>query len=941
MKLKIKGLGSVIVLLLTILVTDANAGNVIVPVTLDNWTGYSQSGNVSVSATGDGIQVNGYGKNQGALERTVNPYDFTASQVYIKWKAHGAGYMNAVVGIGDTTSNVIVNGNTSTVRSVSGSTIIADDTWYYTRIRFSNDSTAYLTVTATGNYDDSDNSTVFMNTNGTISNKAAFQNGVVYASISDNEGGTDAYIVIGEAKIIKSLTCNTVTNAGSDKPESFTFDMGATSGTFYLDYNTYTIEDEIFVYYQGTLLYDTGCVGKSDSVPLSFSGTSSVISVSVTPNCTGTTSTAWTFTVSCPVGGISVYIKPGDKGTVVSNDNQVHCRDDGLYCTIAYKTPVDVTLTAYADLDYSFTGWGKDCAPQGEALSCTLSTWYERFVTAQFTPNELLNKLTITKSGRASGTVTPSGGRIIWTNNNNTGTAFYQSTDQVTLTPVPDQYADFMGWSGDCTGSTCTLTMAGEKNVEARFEPKAKINVIKAGNGLGTVTPSSGTITWSGKTGLGYYTAGTSLILTAAANPGSAFNGWSNDCAGSDSTCTVAMLADRTATATFNLSSQPRAKLTVTKNGTGVGTVSTSAGTLAWYNNVGTATYDQNTQVALIATPSAGSAFAGWSGDCSAANTTCTTTMSTDKNVAVTFTPSGSSKTTYDFDGNGTSDALWRDISTGNVYIWLMQGTTISIGDFAVKGLLDWVILGVGDFNGDGKSDIVLQNKQGDVYIWLMDGTKISTGGYATRGLSNAWTLKAVGDFDSDGKADILWQNSNGDVYVWLMDGANIKNAGYIARGVGAEWKIKAVADLNGDKKSDIIWQNTNTGAVFVWLMDITSISKGDYVVTGVSGNWQLKAVADFDADGKADILWQDTTTGDLYLWLMDGTNIVNGGYVRRAISADWQIQKVGDYNGDGKADILWQNTTTGDVYIYLMDGVRIANEGYTTKTLPPQWQIE
>ncbi|MBV6342060.1 VCBS repeat-containing protein [Candidatus Magnetobacterium casense] len=941
MKIKIKGLVRVIMVFLALFVSEAYAGTIVVPMTTDNWTGYSDYGNVSVSATVDGIQVNGYDVGKGAMEKTTNSYDFTAAETYIKWKAHGAGgYMKVAVGVGNTDNNTATTLSASTVRSVNGSTVIADDTWYYTRIRFSPDSKYYLTATATGNYDNA-GGTEIIHTDDSVASSTPFQTGVIYASISDNEGGKDAYIVIGEAKVVKSMSCGTLTEAGGDMAETFNFDMGTNSGNFFFEYDTYSVEDEIMVFYEGKQIYTTGCVGKKDSVPLAFSGTSSIITVTTNPNCTGTTGTAWNFTVSCPVGGISVQVING-KGTVVSSDNLVKCRDTGIDCTIMYKTPGNITLTAYEDLNYSFTGWGKHCKNMGKALSCTLSTWYERYVTAKFTPNDMLNKLTVTKSGRATGDVTPSGGRITWTNN--TGAAYYELTDNIALTVAPATNAYFYGWDGDCNGSACTVEMSGPKSVEARFEPKAKLYLNKAGNGVGTITSSTGTITWSGKTGMEYYIPGTSLTLTAVANSGSVFSGWSNDCSGSASTCTFNILADRTVTATFNASTQQQPKLTVTKQGDGDGTVSTSAGTLAWYGNTGTATYELNTQVTLIATPSAGSTFAGWSGDCTAAsNMTCTTTMSGDKSITVTFIPSGSSKTTYDFDGDGISDALWRDSSTGDIYIWLMKDTAISAGDFVVKALpLDWDIVGVGDFNGDGKSDIVLRNSQGDIYMWLMDRTKISTGGYASRGLPGGWALKATDDFDNDGKADMLWQNtSTGDVYVWLMDGANIKNAGHIAMNVGAEWELKGVADLDGDKKSDIIWQNTNNGAVFVWLMDITSISKGDYVATGISGNWQLKAVADFNGDGKADMLWQNTSTGDLYLWLMDGTKIGNGGYIKRAVSEAWQIKKVGDYNGDGKADILWQNATSGDVYVYIINGISITSEGYPTKGLASQWKIE
>ena len=37
-----------------------------------------------------------------------------------------------------------------------------------------------------------------------------------------------------------------------------------------------------------------------------------------------------------------------------------------------------------------------------------------------------------------------------------------------------------------------------------------------------------------------------------------------------------------------------------------------------------------------------------------------------------------------------------------------------------------------------------------------------------------AWHVMSAGDFNGDGKADILWQNDDGTAAVWLMDGTNI-----------------------------------------------------------------------------------------------------------------------------------------------------------------------
>ncbi|MBF0345303.1 MAG: DUF1566 domain-containing protein [Nitrospirae bacterium] len=383
--------------------------------------------------------------------------------------------------------------------------------------------------------------------------------------------------------------------------------------------------------------------------------------------------------------------------------------------------------------------------------------------------------------------------------------------------------------------------------------------------------------------------------------------------------------------------------LTVTIKGSGSGSVTPSSGTITWSSDgkTGIASYNKDGDVVLTATPQIGSKIIAWTGCDSTIGSQCNLKMTEAKFVSVEFGIAG--KATYDFNADGYSDVIWRNSASGDIYIWLMKGTSITDGNFVAKGVTsDWDIKGVADFNGDGKADLLWQHKdKGDVYMYLMDGTKIHTGDFALRGLPKEWVFMAVGDFDGDGKSDIVWRNSdNGDIVIWLMDGININKGAFVVHGMIPEWVIKTIGDLNGDGKSDIVWQNTNSGDMFVWLMDGTTISKGGYASLGIPNEWQLKALADFDGDGKADMLWQNTS-GDLYLWLMDGFSIIGGGYVIHNMPSNWLILKTADYNGDGKTDIIWLDSTKGDIYAWFMDGVRISNGGYLVQGMPPDWQAK
>ncbi len=227
------------------------------------------------------------------------------------------------------------------------------------------------------------------------------------------------------------------------------------------------------------------------------------------------------------------------------------------------------------------------------------------------------------------------------------------------------------------------------------------------------------------------------------------------------------------------------------------------------------------------------------------------------------------------------------------------------------------------DLSGDGHADILWQNRTtGQVYLWLMEGVERVDGvdfGYHDA----AWQVAGVGDINGDGHADILWQNDwTGQVYLWLMEG--VARAGGVDYGVHpTDWKVAGVGDVNGDGHTDILWQNQTTGQVYLWLMEGTARVDGvDYGYHPIS--WKVAGVGDLNGDGHADILWQNAITGHVYLWLLErGVRVSGVDYGFHSI--DWKVAGVSDLSGEGYTDILWQNVTTGQVYLWLMHGVERA----------------
>ena len=142
---------------------------------------------------------------------------------------------------------------------------------------------------------------------------------------------------------------------------------------------------------------------------------------------------------------------------------------------------------------------------------------------------------------------------------------------------------------------------------------------------------------------------------------------------------------------------------------------------------------------------------------------------------------------------------------SGNVAIWEMNGTTVlnPATSFVANVANNWSVFGNGDYNGDGKSDILWHDGSGNVAIWEMNGTTVLNPATSfVANVSGTWAIAGTGDFNGDGKSDILWHDGSGNVAIWEMNGTTVLNpATSFVANVPGTWSIFGSGRLQRDRQ--------------------------------------------------------------------------------------------------------------------------------------------
>ena len=267
----------------------------------------------------------------------------------------------------------------------------------------------------------------------------------------------------------------------------------------------------------------------------------------------------------------------------------------------------------------------------------------------------------------------------------------------------------------------------------------------------------------------------------------------------------------------------------------------------------------------------------------------------------------------------------------------------------------------VGDFNNDGKLDIVSMEAPGgyleiDVALGNGDGTfqypliqnLFSPGQHTPYAM-------AVGDFNGDGNLDVaVWgiyaANNTSEVMIFLGNGNGTFNwTGTYAAPNSSDYTESPnslyVADFNGDGKLDLA-ALTQYNGVFIYLGNgdgtfqtavgystVDPNHPNNYTASGM-------AVGDLNGDGKLDIAVTESNGMAVLLNNGNGT-FGTATYYASGINSQSQMGiAIGDLNGDKKNDIVTTDYL-GDVVVFLNQGSgTFAVKGVVATLTEPTWLV-
>jgi hypothetical protein len=260
-----------------------------------------------------------------------------------------------------------------------------------------------------------------------------------------------------------------------------------------------------------------------------------------------------------------------------------------------------------------------------------------------------------------------------------------------------------------------------------------------------------------------------------------------------------------------------------------------------------------------------------------------------------------------DFDGDGRSDIAGRTAS-GDWWVSRSTGTALSAklwGNWSSANT--WTNVSTGDFNRDGRIDIAGRNNLGEWFVSRSTGTTPVDAAFATArwGLwstATNWSDVQIGDFNGDGRTDIAGRSSIGQWWINRSTGTTFGAAIYYGLwSTNTTWSDVRVADFNGDGRDDILGRTT----IGQWWVAETAVTASFNMKflgqrTGPQSQWGEMIVGDFNRDGRADIATRNSLTNSVWvsLWTITGNTpsfvTTNWASLPTVGSPQWRLLRSG-----------------------------------------------
>ncbi len=275
-----------------------------------------------------------------------------------------------------------------------------------------------------------------------------------------------------------------------------------------------------------------------------------------------------------------------------------------------------------------------------------------------------------------------------------------------------------------------------------------------------------------------------------------------------------------------------------------------------------------------------------------------------------------------DFNGDGQSDLILSNMNTNLVSVFLSSGRGTLLPSSNLEAANSTVPVVVGDFNGDLKPDFVVGHfgtNLASTFLGNGDGTFQPAVNSAT---ALAFSL-AAGDFNQDGKLDLVTAWSGVRVHLGNGDGTFVK-ALLSLDPVVANAIAAVVGDVNGDGKLDVVTANGGTASLGR-ISVIPGNGDGTFgdpaYYTSVGANAISVALADFNGDTRPDIVVANEGSDDASVYLNNGDGTFGEALVVPTLGEDPGGVATGDFDRDNRMDFVISHTKSGSLSIFKGNG--------------------